>query len=132
MRRARVLARGAQAPVHGQGREEGADLLLAHGLRVALAVVEDELADPVDVGLLGPGAEVAGADRQPQPSTSTWAKGQIVVDQYELGIAPDAPPDVYEIEVGLYLPETGDRLDLLDQDGRLKGNRVLLSKVRVE
>ncbi len=77
----------------------------------------------------------AGADRQPQGGaapTSTWAKGQIVVDEYELVIAPDAPPDVYEIEVGLYLAETGERLDLLDQEGRLMGNRVLLSKVRVE
>jgi len=54
------------------------------------------------------------------------------VDEYELVVAPDAPPDVYEVEVGLYLAETGDRLDLLDQDGRLMGNRILLSKVRVE
>ena len=77
----------------------------------------------------------AGADRQPQGGaapSSTWAKGQIVVDEYELVIAPDAPPDVYEIEVGIYLAETGDRLDLLDQNGRLMGNRILLSKVRIE
>jgi len=73
----------------------------------------------------------AGADRQPQPPTSAWAKGQIVVDEYELAIAPDAPSDVYEIEVGLYLPETGDRLDLLSPDSRVMGNRVLLSKVRI-
>lgn len=77
----------------------------------------------------------AGTDRQPQEgaaSTSTWSKGQVVVDEYELVIASDAPPDVYELEVGLYLAETGDRLDLLDQDGRLMGNRVLLTKVRVK
>jgi len=73
----------------------------------------------------------AGMDRQPQRATSSWGKGQIVVDQYELRIPPDAPPDVYEIEVGLYLPETGDRLDLLSQDGRVMGNRVLLTKVRI-
>ncbi len=77
----------------------------------------------------------AGTDRQPQEGaapTSTWIKGQVVVDEYELIVAPDAPPDVYELEVGLYLAETGDRLDLLDQERRLMGNRVLLSKVRVE
>jgi hypothetical protein len=74
----------------------------------------------------------ARVDRQPQAHTSTWSKGQTVVDEYELVTPPDAPPDVYEIEVGLYLPETGDRLDILDQDGRPMGNRVLLSKVRVE
>ncbi|MBM4464942.1 MAG: DUF2142 domain-containing protein [Chloroflexi bacterium] len=87
----------------------------------------------VFVHLLREGDQIwAGADRQPQTPTSTWARGQIVVDEYELVIAPDAPPDVYEVEVGLYLPETGERLNLLDQDGRLIGNRVLLSKVRVE
>jgi len=77
----------------------------------------------------------AGVDRQPQGGaapTSGWGKGQTIVDEYELVVAPDAPPDVYEVEVGLYLAETGDRLDLLDQDGRLMGNRILLSKVRVE
>ena len=90
----------------------------------------------VFVHLLREGDQIwAGTDRQPQEGaapTSTWSKGQVVVDEYELVIAPDAPPDVYEVEVGLYLAETGDRLDLLDQDGRLMGNRVLLSKVRVE
>jgi hypothetical protein len=90
----------------------------------------------VFVHLLREGDQIwARADRQPQEGaapTSTWGKGQIVVDEYELVIAPDAPPDVYEIEVGLYLAKTGERLDILDQDGRLMGNRVLLSKVRVE
>ena len=90
----------------------------------------------VFVHLLREGDQIwARADRQPQDGaapTSTWDKGQIVVDTYELAIAPDAPPDVYEVEVGLYLAETGERLDLLDQEGRLMGNRILLSKVRVE
>ncbi|MCK4452161.1 MAG: hypothetical protein KAX26_16430, partial [Anaerolineae bacterium] len=90
----------------------------------------------VFVHLLREGDQIwAGVDRQPQGGTaptSTWGKGQVVVDEYELVIAPDAPPDVYEVEVGLYLAETGDRLDLLDQQGRLMGNRVLLSKVRVK
>jgi hypothetical protein len=90
----------------------------------------------VFVHLLREGDQIwAGADRQPQDGaapTSTWANGQIVVDEYELAIVPDAPPDVYETEVGLYLAETGERLDLLDQEGRLMGNRVLLTKMRVE
>jgi 4-amino-4-deoxy-L-arabinose transferase-like glycosyltransferase len=99
-----------------------------------LAEMKDDYT--VFVHLLREGDQIwAGMDRQPQNGaapTSTWSKGETVLDEYELVIAPDAPPDVYEIEVGLYLPETGDRLDLLDQDGRPMGNRVLLSKVRVE
>jgi hypothetical protein len=108
------------------------------GATIHLTLYWQGLADMKDdytvfVHLLREGDQIwAGADRQPQPPTSAWAKGQIVVDQYELVIAPDAPPDVYEMEVGLYLPKTGDRLDLLGQDGRLMGNRILLSKVRVE
>jgi hypothetical protein len=90
----------------------------------------------VFVHLLREGDQIwAGVDQQPRGGaapTSTWSKGHIVVDEYELVIAPDAPPDVYEIEVGLYLAETGERLDLLDHEGRLMGNRVLLSKVRVK
>jgi hypothetical protein len=90
----------------------------------------------VFVHLLREGDQIwARADRQPQEGaapTSTWSTGQVVVDEYELVTPPDAPPDVYEIEVGLYLAKTGERLDILDQDGRLMGNRVLLSKVRME
>jgi hypothetical protein len=99
-----------------------------------LAEMEDDYT--VFVHLLREGDQIwAGADRQPQGGaapTSSWSKRQVVVDEYELVMAPDAPPDVYEVEVGLYLPETGNRLDLLNQDGRLMGNRVLLTKVRVE
>jgi len=99
-----------------------------------LAEMEDDYT--VFVHLLREGDQIwAGADRQPQGGaarTSNWSKGQIIIDEYELVVAPDAPPDAYEVEVGLYLPETGDRLNLLDQDGRLMGNRILLSKVRVE
>jgi len=96
-----------------------------------LARVRDDYT--VFVHLLREGDQIwAGADRQPQPATSTWEKEQIIVDQYELAIAPDAPPDIYQVEVGLYLAETGERLDLLDRDGRVMGNRVLLSKVRVK
>jgi hypothetical protein len=64
--------------------------------------------------------------------TSFWDPGEVVRDRYDLVIDPQAPPGLLRVEVGLYLAETGDRLDLLDQDGRLMGNRVLLSKVRVE
>ena len=99
-------------------------------------LIEMENDYTVFVHLLREGDQIwAGADRQPQDGaapTSTWSQGQTVVDKYKLVIASDAPPDVYEVEVGLYLAETGERLDLLDQEGRLMGNRVLLTKVRVE
>jgi hypothetical protein len=76
----------------------------------------------------------AQMDSQPQGGaapTSSWQIGQVIEDHYDLTIKPDTPPDVYDIEVGLYLAATGRRLGVLDEGGRLQDNRVLLSKVRV-
>jgi hypothetical protein len=76
----------------------------------------------------------AQMDSQPQGGTaptSSWQVGQVVEDHYDLAVKPDTPPDVYDIEVGLYLATTGQRLGVLDEGGRLLDNRVLLSKVRV-
>jgi hypothetical protein len=76
----------------------------------------------------------AQMDSQPQGGaapTSSWQVGQMTEDHYDLTIKPDTPPDVYDIEVGLYLAATGRRLGVLDEGGRLLDNRVLLSKVRV-
>jgi 4-amino-4-deoxy-L-arabinose transferase-like glycosyltransferase len=76
----------------------------------------------------------AQMDSQPQGGaapTSSWQAGQVIEDHYDLAIKPDTPPDVYDIEVGLYLAATGTRLGVLDEGGRLQDNRVLLSKVRV-
>jgi hypothetical protein len=77
----------------------------------------------------------ARVDSQPLDGaapTSTWQLGQIFEDRYELITKPDTPPDAYQIEVGLYLPQAGKRLYVLGSDGRLVGDRVLLSKVRVK
>jgi hypothetical protein len=76
----------------------------------------------------------AQMDSQPQGGaapTSSWQVGQMTEDHYDLTLKPDTPPDVYDIEVGLYLAATGRRLGVLDEGGRLLDNRVLLSKVRV-
>jgi hypothetical protein len=73
-------------------------------------------------------------DSQPQGGTaptSSWQVDQVIEDRYDLTVKPDTPPDVYDIEVGLYLAATGRRLGVLDEGGRLWDNRVLLSKVRV-
>ena len=77
----------------------------------------------------------ASVDSQPLDGavpTSTWQLGQITEDRYELTTGLDTPPGAYEIEIGLYLPQVGKRLGILSPDGRLLGDRVLLSKVRVK
>jgi hypothetical protein len=85
--------------------------------------------------LLGTDQIWARVDSQPLDGaapTSTWQPGWIIEDRYELTTGPDAPPGAYEIELGLYLPQAGKRLGIVGSDGRLLGDRVLLSKVRVK
>jgi 4-amino-4-deoxy-L-arabinose transferase-like glycosyltransferase len=64
--------------------------------------------------------------------TTTWEAGEMVRDQYDLRIPPDTPPGPYQIEVGMYLAETGERLPVLAEDGRVEGDRIWLTRVRVE
>jgi hypothetical protein len=59
--------------------------------------------------------------------TSRWEEGEIMRDQYNLVISPDSPPGKYQIEVGMYLPETGERLEARGEEGPLPENRILLS-----
>jgi len=56
----------------------------------------------------------------------------MVRDQYDLRIPPDTPPGPYQIEVGMYLAETGERLPVLAEDRRVQGDRIWLARVRVE
>ena len=62
--------------------------------------------------------------------TSAWFVGMVVADRYDIIIAPDAPPGEYQIEVGMYLLETMERLAAVDADGRrLADDRVLLAPI---
>ncbi len=63
------------------------------------------------------GNRVAGFDSQPvrgEWPSSRWAVGEVVVDDYLVAIPPDLPPGHYLIIVGLYHPQTGERLTLSD------------------
>lgn len=63
--------------------------------------------------------------------TAAWKVGQRVVDPYELTLDSNTPPGVYNVEIGIYLAETLERLRLITPDGRLVDDHLLLSKVRV-
>lgn len=62
--------------------------------------------------------------------TATWRRGQRIVDPYELTVAADAPPGVYELEVGMY-DASGTRLSLLGPGGHVQDTRIMLGRVRV-
>lgn len=59
--------------------------------------------------------------------------GEILSDTYKLKIKPDAPPGIYEVEVGVYDPQKNfERLRVVTGDGRITKNYVLLGKVHVQ
>lgn len=52
--------------------------------------------------------------------TSFWDEGEIVRDEYQLRIDPQAPGGEYEIVVGIYLLATGERLSI-QSEGETRG-----------
>jgi 4-amino-4-deoxy-L-arabinose transferase-like glycosyltransferase len=64
--------------------------------------------------------------------TTLWVEGEVVADEYEIVVKPDAPPGQYVIEVGMYLPQSGQRLPVLDELGQVEGDRVLLGTVEIQ
>jgi hypothetical protein len=64
--------------------------------------------------------------------TTGWLPGEVIVNQYEIPVQPDAPPDQYVIEVGMYQAVTGQRLPITNQKGQAVDDRVLLEKVTLQ
>ncbi|MEP7359068.1 MAG: hypothetical protein ABI847_17590, partial [Anaerolineales bacterium] len=89
----------------------------------------------VFVHLLGPDGQVHGqVDAWPVSgtrATSGWASGEIINDPYTIRVEPDAPPGEYQVEIGLYLLSTGERLPVLNADGEPVDDHVLLAGLRV-
>ena len=63
--------------------------------------------------------------------TSTWEAGQLIEDRYQLVVKDDAPPGVYQLQVGMYDSQVR-RLNLLGPGGFAQDNRILLGVVRIE
>ncbi|MCP4422698.1 MAG: hypothetical protein GY805_39315 [Chloroflexi bacterium] len=86
----------------------------------------------VFVHLLTPDGEfVLGQDGQPlggQYPTSFWEVGEVVADGRSWFV--DVPPGEYQLQVGLYLLATGERLSVSGSNSNL-GDQVLLQTVTV-
>jgi len=54
-----------------------------------------------------------------------------VRDQYDILILPEVSPGEYRIEVGMYLAETGERLEAVGEEGAWPENSILLEKIAV-
>lgn len=62
--------------------------------------------------------------------TTSWLKGEIVVDEYTLTVHPNTPRGDYSLEIGMYDACTGERLPV-SSEGQM-GDRVLIRGLRVE
>jgi len=60
--------------------------------------------------------------------TSSWVADQVISDSHTLQLPADLPGGSYQVAVGLYNPETGERVPLYDAAGvRAPDDRLLLS-----
>jgi 4-amino-4-deoxy-L-arabinose transferase-like glycosyltransferase len=61
-----------------------------------------------------------------------WQPGEIIVQRVDLPVTTGAPPGDYQIRVGFFNPDSGDRLPLLDKNGRYAGNTILIENAPVQ
>jgi hypothetical protein len=77
---------------------------------------------------------VAQSDRWPVYNfspTTRWQAGEIVWDRHEILIPADELGGAYQLLTGMYLLETMQNLDVLDEDGVATGASVMLSSVEI-
>jgi hypothetical protein len=74
-------------------------------------------------------------DHEPEKGfyhTSFWDVGETVADQYELTVDKETPPGDYQVEVGMYILATGERLAIVGEDGQALDDRAVLGSIEVE
>jgi hypothetical protein len=64
--------------------------------------------------------------------TTMWKAGEVIVDEHSLPLATDIPPGDYRLLVGLYRPETAERLPVLGPDGQALGDSAVLTSVPIQ
>ncbi len=82
--------------------------------------------------LIGPDGQVWGQqDNQPQGGrypTTFWEHQDLVLDRYKLSLREGAPPGQYQLLVGMYKLQTGQRLPAVDaEDNRLPHDAIPLA-----
>lgn len=69
--------------------------------------------------------------QQNQYPTSRWLAEEVVTDSYQITLPPDTPPGSYQLEIGLYIAETGRRLQVVQPNGS-ESDAVFLEPIIVE
>lgn len=63
--------------------------------------------------------------------TYVWRPGQIIADHHALHIRTDTPPGEYPVLVGMYRPDDGQRLEVLDAAARPIANAINVTTVTI-
>jgi hypothetical protein len=99
------------------------------------ALVQPDRNYKVFVQLLNPeGQLVTQRDSQPLDGfrpTSTWRPGQEITDHYGLLLPDTLPPGAYQLVVGMYDGETGQRLQVSDGGIPAGADVILLTEIPV-
>jgi hypothetical protein len=86
------------------------------------------------VQLVGPDGVLSQVDAVPagwQRPTTGWVPGEVIADSYRLPIPGDAPAVTYALIAGMYEEETMNRLRVLDEQGGVLGDHVVLDEIVV-
>lgn len=84
--------------------------------------------------LVGPAGLQGQLDRQPLHMlwpTSRWFPQGIVADRFDIPLAENVPPGPYQIYLGMYDLETGQRLPLLKHGQPMPGNASIIDGISV-
>ena len=60
-----------------------------------------------------------------------WETGETIIQQVQVPIPPGTPPGQYRLRVGLFDPDSEDRLARLDQQGRYAGDAFFIEDVAI-
>lgn len=82
------------------------------------------------VHLLDERSQVRGGADRLDLAPLTWEPGDVLIQYHRLSLPGDAGPGVYQIELGLYIPGTMQRLAVHEGDA-LVADRLLLQPVQV-
>lgn len=82
----------------------------------------------------GDGIMVAQKDGYPvcgSRGTWLWDPGELIADVHTIPVSPDAPPGLYPLYTGLYIEESLDRLQVLDEQGKPVADQIHLTDIRI-
>lgn len=64
-------------------------------------------------------------------NTNRWLPGQVILDEHSLLLPRELPPGEYQVRVGLYNEQTGQRLSVIQELDGAAQDQVLLQPIRV-